>query len=280
MAEQVEQLGKHGLVGYVWEPADEKNPAGLVVIFHGYGAHGKYGTILFAAEMLAANGFAVVSGDLRGFGKSPGQPGFVDSVDSLLEDCIDIAEYARARFPTLKAFCMGSSMGGNFALRVADKFDGCVLLAPMILVEKPPAWQMPFLEVAAAIPGLRSLGVLSPAGLASDKQYRDPERRAICDEDPLGYHGKMCLATGKALLTASLELEASLAEVATPFLCVHGDADEIVSLEGSKLLVEKAKTQDKTLSVYPNMLHAPLCEFPEVRSKVEQEILSWLRERV
>ena len=52
------------LHGYVWRPGTDEIRA-VVVIFHGYAAHGKYGTIVFAAEVLAGSGkgIAVVAGD-------------------------------------------------------------------------------------------------------------------------------------------------------------------------------------------------------------------------
>lgn len=272
------------LVGHVWLPTGQSKKA-TVVIFHGYAAHGRYGTVVFAAEMLAAHGFTVVSADLHGFGKSPGAPGFIDSVDSIVGDCADVAMWAKREYPEHARFALGSSMGGNFALRVtlgdASMFRGAVLLGPMVQVAKPPpAWQLPVLKLLASVPGLRSIGVLKPSGLASDKQYKDPERRAVCDDDELGFHGDMCLATGKSLLDASLGLEARLKDVTVPMLVIHGDADEIVPLAGSEKLDEESASDDKTLTIYPGMLHSPLCEYPETRDKVEAQILAWLEARL
>mmetsp|Transcript_21298 Transcript_21298/g.27564 ORF Transcript_21298/g.27564 Transcript_21298/m.27564 type:complete len:280 (+) Transcript_21298:43-882(+) len=279
MAEQV-KIGE--LNGYVWKP--KESVRGVVVIFHGYGAHAKYGTIIFAAEMLAAEGFACVAGDFHGFGESPGQRGYIANSESLLDDAVAMTDYAHDIFPNLSVFVLGSSMGGNIALQVSFRrpfLKGAVLLGPMITTNaSPPSWQLPILRVISYIPIIRSIGILSPPGLASDKQYRDPERRALCDNDQLGYHGPMCLATGGALLDTISSLQAKLSEVSIPFLAIHGDADEIVPLAGTKLLYEKAASTDKTLEVYPDMLHSPLCEFPDVRSKVETQILNWFKSRL
>ena len=269
------------LQGYVWHPVGEVRS--VCVIFHGYAAHGKYGTIVFAAELLAASATAVVACDFRGFGKSPGQAGLIESLESLLGDAEATVAFARAEFPEVPVFALGSSMGGNVALHASLRFNfrGVVLLGPMIETSaRPPWWQVPLLKAVNCVPYARTAGLLSPSGLASDKQYKDPERRKICDDDELGYHGSMCLATAAALLEAISALQEKLHELTVPMLIIHGDADEIVPLSGSKLLLDKAKSQDKTLSVYPGMLHSPLCEFPDVRQKVEKEILDWIATRL
>ena len=130
------------------------------------------------------------------------------------------------------------------------------------------------------MPGLNSVGVLSPKGLAPDRQYADPERRAMCVDDPLTYSGAMCLSTASALLETMAAIETQLSDVETPFLVVHGDADEIVPLSASQTLFQRAKSTDKRLSVYPGMLHAAFCELPPTRAKVEAEILEWLGARL
>jgi len=272
------------LHGYVWRPSSEPLRAACVIL-HGYAAHGRYGTIVFAAELLAAHGVGVVAGDFRGFGKSEGWPGYVESLGQLLSDAEEMVDYAsKEAFPGLPLFAVGSSMGGNLALHLSLRrasIKGVVLLGPMIQTSAaPPWWQLPVLQAMSCLPYVRSVGVLRPVGLASDKQYRDPERRRVCDDDPLGYHGAMCLATGAALLEAITELRTRLKELTVPMLIIHGDADEIVPLAGSRLLYDQSSSTDKTLSVYPDMLHSPLCEFPDVRAKVEAEILAWIGARL
>ena len=178
-----------------------------------------------------------------------------------------MVKYAGDEFPDVPIFALGSSMGGNIALHISlvTPLAGAVLLGPMIQTSaNPPWWQLPLLKTFAGVPVLRSMGLIRPKGLASDKQYRDPERRKICDDDPLGYHDAMCLATGAALLDAIAELQAKIPEITCPFLICHGEKDEIVPLEGSQLLYEQAsQSTDKTIKIYPNMLHSPLCEFPD-----------------
>ena len=78
-----------GLYGHVWSPpaafGDGDAPRGVVVAFHGYGAHGGYPTVALMAEPLARAGFVVVTADMPGHGRSPGTPGLLDSAEMLLE---------------------------------------------------------------------------------------------------------------------------------------------------------------------------------------------------
>ena len=54
----------------------------------------------------------------------------------------------------------------------------------------------------------------------------------------------------------------------------------MIDPQGSRDLVDRAKTDDATLSLYPGMLHAPLCEGPGVRAKVEAEVAGWVEARL
>merc|ERR1712166_191562 len=81
--------------GHLWQPeSDREAPRGVAIVFHGFGAHGSYPTVRYAAEVLAAAGYVVVAADMRGHGKSSGEAGFVASADQLISDAVDLATYA------------------------------------------------------------------------------------------------------------------------------------------------------------------------------------------
>lgn len=152
--------------------------------------------------------------------------------------------------------CQDAAANSPEALLPREMLLGAVLLAPMTNIaekSKPSPWMMPLLQAVphmtpfpllsrnkthrepsslpqglACMPGIRSIGLLSPSGLDPDKQYADPERRRqfptsephqiltnalvllfrreMCVNDALTYQGSMCLATGSSLLRLATEL--------------------------------------------------------------------------
>lgn len=51
------------------------------------------------------------------------------------------------------------------------------------------------------------------------------------------------------MLDAMYAAEKSLSEIEWPFLILHGEPDTLTSVNGSKLMFEKAKSKDKQLKV-------------------------------
>ena len=51
------------------------------------------------------------------------------------------------------------------------------------------------------------------------------------------------------MMDAMAEAEKSLPDIEWPFLILHGEADILTSVKGSKLMYEKAKSKDKQLKV-------------------------------
>ena len=51
------------------------------------------------------------------------------------------------------------------------------------------------------------------------------------------------------MLDAMAVEEKSLSDIEWPFLILHGEPDELTSVNGAKLMYEKAKSKDKQLKV-------------------------------
>lgn len=146
---------------------------GLVIALHGHGSYACYEYLRSVGvgkppvysgswvEKLNAAGFTVVSLDLQSHGSSEGLQGlrcYFASFDHLVEDVAALAtcvgsleshtctlhsqnrELRSTQYHATPFFLLGESMGGGLAtvtlLRHAPFFTGCILLAPMLSLEK------------------------------------------------------------------------------------------------------------------------------------------------
>ena len=53
-----------------------------------------------------------------------------------------------------------------------------------------------------------------------------------------------------AILDAMNEIQRNLSKLATPYLIVHGDGDQLVKIDGSHYLRENSSSNDKTFKVH------------------------------
>ena len=53
-----------------------------------------------------------------------------------------------------------------------------------------------------------------------------------------------------AILDAMNEIQRDLSKLATPYLLVHGDGDQLVKIDGSHYLHENSPSNDKTFKVH------------------------------
>jgi alpha-beta hydrolase superfamily lysophospholipase len=269
---------------YTWEPVGLGR--GVCVLFHGYGAHARYSTVQFAADVLCAAGLRAYCADMPGHGASAGTPGLLPTVECVSKDGVAVTEHVRRLHPDLRLFLCGTSMGGAIALNVSrlTVVDGVVLLAPMV---KQSAANVPAAPVLSILRFLSwvcpSLAVISPNAMDDDIQYTDPERRELCRSDQAScYHGKMRLGTAATLLDISLDLHAHLEEISCPFWVGMGGREVVVDPSGATDLFERAAvaSEDKVLRTYPTAQHGLLAEPEPLRGEIERDITEWLRSRL
>lgn len=106
-------------------------------LFHGLSSHMNHGAHI--AEAHTHIGIAVVGMDHRGFGKSEGVRGFVESLEIHLNDCRLFIHRVLEKFGNPKnipIFLSGLSMGGmtSFRLALLNEFPirGIIMYAPAI----------------------------------------------------------------------------------------------------------------------------------------------------
>ncbi len=256
-----------------WRPAGAVRAA--VVIVHGLKDHSDhYGDL---ARALAADGFAVYAMDLRGHGRSAGDRVWVDSFDDYLDDLDAFVKRVREREPGKPVFLFGHSMGGAivtlWTLTRQPDLAGVILSGPAL---QPGAGVNGFLIAVTKL-----LGSLAPHLRVLDLKdadfSRDPAVVAAMKSDPLILHKPGPARTAAELLRAFERIHAREAELNVPLLDLHGSADKLTNPAGSRELVAKAASKDKTLKIYDGLYHDLLHE-PE-KAQVMADVIAWIEAR-
>ncbi len=256
-----------------WMP--EGMPKAVVVLVHGSAEHaGRYEHV---AASLTAAGYAVAAFDLRGHGRSGGPRLYVRSFDAYLGDVGVFIARTREAWPGLPLFLLGHSMGGTvatlYALGHQDALAGLVLSGPALQAGED------FSPLKIAL--VKALGQVVPRlpvqKLEAGHISRDPGVVARYDADPLVYRGWIRAGMGVALIRALEEVEAREATLRLSLLLLHGTADSIIDVEGTKRLYQKAASTDKTLLLYEGFYHEVFNE-PQ-NERVLRDVRRWLDNR-
>jgi len=272
----VEVRAADGLVlqGRLWRRPE---PRGLVVITHGFGEHG--GTYRNAAESLgAALDVDVVAVDLRGHGRSPGRRGVVRRYKDLTDDLSSVVDWAGRNRPDLPHFLLGHSNGGQVTLRVAlqqrEPAGGLIISNPALRIVDPiPPHKLrigQFLLRYAPWVTLR-------APLRVERLTRDPEVQRELVADRLR-HDRMSAPLFFGMVEGGRLLIDRAGEIRSPLVMVVSGQDRIVDPAAAREFYDRLGSEDKTLLLYPKMLHEPLNDVG--RQQVLDDIARWIEPRL
>jgi lysophospholipase len=253
-----------------WAPEGE--PKSGVVLAHGMGEHiGRYGHV---AMRLAGAGYAVFGLDHRTHGKSGGTPRtYFREFDLAVHD---LSQYIDLLSAKLSLFVCGHSMGSAMAtwlaLRRQDRLAGLISSgSPLAVDSAVPGWFVVAGNCLRLMTPRLPLMKLSAEGIC-----RDPAVVAAWRTDPLVHTGRV--RAGMAINFRMLaDLRGRLGALRLPILALHGGDDRLTPAAGSRLLCERAGSQDKTLKIYPGLWHEIFNE-PE-KDRVLSDVIEWLEAR-
>ncbi|XP_054443469.1 monoglyceride lipase isoform X2 [Pteronotus mesoamericanus] len=229
-----------------WKPTG--TPKALVFVSHGAGEHcGRYDEL---AQMLVGLELLVFAHDHVGHGQSEGERMVVSDFHIFIRDVLQHVDIMQKDYPGLPVFLLGHSMGGAIAiLTAAEKpgyFSGMVLISPLVLAHPESATTF---------------------------------KVDLYNTDPLICRAGLKVCFGIQLLNAVSRVERALPKLTLPFLLLQGSADRLCDSKGAYLLMESAKSQDKTLKIYEGAYHVLHKELPEVTNSVFREINTWVSQR-
>lgn len=244
----------------------------VVLLVHGLGEHsGRYEHV---ARHLVDAGYAVHALDHRGHGKSSGKRVYVKGYDELLRDLHQFRRRVEQQHPGTPLVLLGHSMGGNIAMGYTlgnqDGIAALVLSGPALRVgDDFSSLQLSvFRAIAKVAPGLR------PQALSADAISRDPAVVQAYRDDPLVYTGKVTAGLGAALIGAMQSFPDRYEQLRLPILVLHGTADQLADVAGSRELEARATNADLTAHYYEGLYHEVFNE-PE-QDRVLADLTTWL----
>ena len=267
-------VGGVRIVYDVWTP--DTPPRAVVVLSHGLGEYARrYDHV---AQRFGEAGLVTYALDHRGHGRSGGKRMLVRDIGEYTADFDTLVGIATREHHGLKCIVLGHSMGGGivfaYGVERPDNYDLMVLSAPVVAAQDSAS---PVLVFAA-----KALGSVIPGVPAQeldvDAISRDPAVVAAYRADPLIYHGKIPFGVGRAMLQIGETMPRRAPALTAPLLVVHGSADRLVSVDGSRRLVDNVGSSDVELKVYPGLYHEVFNE-PE-QGEVLDDVVSWITARL
>ena len=225
-----------------------ENPSHVLCLIHGIGEHaGRYKRM---ARILAEKGIAIVSMDLRGHGISSGVRGDTAPRREVLADVDALIMRAKTLYPGLPITLYGHSMGGNIGLDYMMRGSKNYIPAKYII-------SAPWIKLVMSVPGpllplIRTAAKIAPKATISqnidEKDLGNPDYVKPFKKDPL-VHSRISLRCavdgfdiGTAIYKGSHPDNGGAAD--KPFLLMHGDADKICDVEGSRRLAERLSQRE------------------------------------
>lgn len=250
----------------------EGSPRAVIMLLHGLGEHsGRYSHV---ATALADAGYGVHAVDHRGHGRSEGPRAYVRRYGDFMGDVATFRTLVEADHPGVPLVVLGHSMGGNLAVgHVLDHQQGVAGLALSGPALAPGASLKPVMIKAAKLLA-RIAPKLRPDGLDAEAISRDPAVVARYRNDRLVYTGKLSAGVAGALLEAMERFPPRYPELTLPILLMHGTADALADVGGSRQLEAGAVNATVTSHYYEGLYHEIFNE-PE-QAHVIGDLISWL----
>jgi acylglycerol lipase len=232
------------------------------------------------AGTLADRGISCFAYDQRGHGSRPGERTHVERFDDFVDDLNLAAESLRRQSPDLPMFVWGHSMGSIVVmlavLTARHRWRGAITTSNSLDVfRRGPNPLNPLFRLGSRLlPRIRV-----PLGLDARKISTDEAVRRAYATDPL-IAPTASLRLIVEFAAACARCRADAAQLTLPWLVVHGEADAIAPVQGSRVLFEALQSQDKQLVIYPWLRHEVHNERPAERAKFIDLLSSWILERV
>ena len=244
---------QQNIAGYHWPVPD---PDQVVCLIHGIGEYaGRYERV---AKAFNDNNIAIVSMDLRGHGLTFGKRGHCAPRKAVLEDIDTLIEFAMEKYPGKPIVLYGHSMGGNITMDYRKRGNKNSMIAGFLI-------SAPWVQLVRQVSGLLYVTVTNLAKImpqmtissgVSEKELGNKKSIGEYNANPL-VHKRVSLetavdgfTTGELMAKGALEDNGGAKGI--PMLLMHGDADKICDVKGSRKV---AAVEDCEYVEWPGLFH-------------------------
>ena len=231
-----------------------------VIILHGIASHmGWYDSL---AAALASEGIGAWLMDRRGFGRSGGPRGHVESFVQWLDDVEFLAAHVRKEIPGVPVHALGVSLGGAVALATA-------ILKPAVLDRL--VLSAPGLGAASALPAQKRIGillraivarrVLRPMPYGIDNLTDDLRWRQAMQNDPLRARE---VTSGLLFEVWKLQrfVKANIQRLSCPVLAMLGGSDKVVSNRVTVAVLKSSSSRHVDIEILVGAPHVIAAAVP------------------
>lgn len=261
-----------GVAGYAW---DAGRPRAALLLQHGFGEYAERYVAQYCALIprLLELSVSVYAFDFEGHGRSGGRRGSTDVETAVSQH---LAARRKLNAERLPVFLMGHSLGGTVTatsvVREPAGVRGVILSSPALQVTTNALERVLARWVAPRFPNL-------PGRRIDRKELsRLPAQYALVKRDPLMYRGPIPAGLGASILRATARNWPRYREWRAPTLVIHGTADRIAEVEGSRRFVDAIASADKSLHLVEGGYHELLNDTG--REETLRVVLSWLERRL
>ncbi len=237
---------RHGLMNV------PHNAKAVMIIVHGFGEHcQRYENMM---NHFGAHGFASITADLTGHGRSEGKWGVCRDYEILRADVDMLMTAAEEIAPKNPTFLYGHSMGGGLVLnymlsRKPDNIAGVISSAPLIESAIPvPKLLFGFIK---RVRGLMPNATM-PQKIDGDKVNSRLEAQKEYEDDPLN-HDKLGTGLGIDIIDGGAWVSEQASQWHWPLLLMHARKDQLTSFKASEAFA--AKAQNCTFIPFENCEH-------------------------
>jgi len=263
-------VGDVELYAQSWLP--DATPRAVITLVHGVGEHS--GRYLNVIEPLVEAGYAVYSFDQRGHGASAGRRVHVGRWTEYRDDLETFLGIVSAKEPGRPVILYGHSMGSlvvlDYLLQKPTGLAGAIISGAAL---QPAGVGSPVMIAMARVLTHVTPTLAINLGIEAASLTRDPDALAAYDADPL-VTGKATVRWGTESLDTVERIKAGMAEIELPILVVHGDDDHLNLVAGARALYEAVRSADKTMRVYPGVLHEPHNDLGH--EQLAADVTAWL----